>query len=81
MGINWRPQGKQIPFLRPFSRENGILGALHMYLHNCAPTMHFYSIQKSIRVHLSPGSSCGLVAYASARRCYVYWHISSWWNA
>ena len=26
--------------------------------------------ETSIRVHLSPGSSCGLLACASARRCY-----------
>ena len=29
----------------------------------------------SIRVHLSPGSSCGLLAYASARRYYNFPHI------
>ena len=29
----------------------------------------------SIRVHLSPGSGCGLLAYASARRYYNFPHI------
>ena len=29
----------------------------------------------SIRVHLSPGSGCGLLAYASARRYYKFPHI------
>jgi len=29
----------------------------------------------SIRVHLSPGSSCGLLAYASAHRYYNFPHI------
>ena len=28
-----------------------------------------------IRVHLSPGSSCGLLAYASVRRYYNFPHI------
>jgi len=36
---------------------------------------------KSIWLHLSPGSSCGLLADASTRHCYNYAHFCGWWHA
>ena len=37
--------------------------------------MYMYNVLLSICVHLSPGSSCGLLAYASACRYYNFLHI------
>ena len=34
-----------------------------------------YNVLLSIRIHLSPGSSCGLLTYASAYRYYNFPHI------